>query len=115
MRVINQENDVVIAKQVRSAHTFTSRFKGLMFKKHFFHDDALHITPCSQIHTYFMKFPIDVVYLNVDFKVVGIEQNLPPWKLGKKFKHVKSVIELSPGTVEKTGLNTGDTIYFKKN
>ncbi|MDP5274488.1 DUF192 domain-containing protein [Chengkuizengella axinellae] len=113
MKVINQGNDVVIAEQVRFAHTFFSRFIGLMFKKHIFRDGALHILPCSQIHTFFMKFPIDVVYLNSDYEVVGIEENLSPWKIGGKFKQVKSIIELSSGAVVKTGLKIGDSIKFK--
>lgn len=110
MAVINLASNQVIADNVKIADSFWPRFKGLMGIKSISEDFALHLIPCTSIHTFFMKFPIDVLYLDQKNNIVGMEENLQPGKIGKKFSHAHSVIELHAGKVAQTGMTVGQTL-----
>ncbi|WP_087972492.1 DUF192 domain-containing protein [Oceanobacillus rekensis] len=110
IKLVNIDTDEVIAERVDGAYTFWSRFKGLMLTESMPENGALHITPCTAIHTFFMKFSIDIIYLNKEKEIVGIEEDLEPGKIGKKFMNVKSVIELSAGTIRNTPTVVGQKV-----
>lgn len=67
-----------------------------MGKKTLQDQEGLLLFHCSCIHCFFMRFPIDAVYLSAEMKVVGIE-TLKPWRLGHFFKGAKHVLELPEG------------------
>lgn len=73
---------------------------------------ALHISPCPSIHTFFMRYPIDVLYLNNRKEIVGIEEELMPGKIGKRFSKAESVIELPAGKIRDTSTTVGQMIAF---
>lgn len=72
--------------------------------------EALWIEPCSQIHTFMMSAPIDVVYLNRDGIVLKIEKNIPPSRCQKSVKHSRAVVEFPAYQTEKLNINIGDAI-----
>ncbi|RKQ33297.1 DUF192 domain-containing protein [Oceanobacillus halophilus] len=113
MQLINVNTDQMIADDVKSAYTFMSRFKGLMMKKSIAENAGLHISPCSSIHTFFMKFSIDIIYLNQNNEIVGIEESLEPGKIGKRFADAKSVIELPAGTHKRTSTVIGQKVALQ--
>ncbi len=102
----------VLWDKVTLADHFFSRFKGLMGKKQLLADEGLSISPCSQVHTYFMRFPIDVLSVAADFRIVHIE-TLSPRKIGKKVKEAAFVLEVAAGSAEQFGLVTGDVISIQ--
>ncbi len=89
---------------VEVAASFMTRFKGLMLRKNLEDTSGLLIKKCSSIHTCFMRFPIDVIYLDGDYTVLYAE-TVVPWRTGKFVKHAKHVLELPEGKKEnyKTG------------
>ncbi|MGJ9384762.1 DUF192 domain-containing protein [Salipaludibacillus sp. CF4.18] len=94
------------------AYRFWSRFKGLMLTKSIPEHFAMHICPCPSIHTFFMRFTIDVLYLNDQREIVGLEENLAPGKIGKRFSNARSVVELPAGTISTTSIEVGQTVAF---
>lgn len=96
------------------ADSFFKRFKGLMFRKSMASDSALLLSPCNAIHTFSMRFPIDVVYLDSDARVVHIEKSMQPNKVGKSIKTALSVLELNIDMVEKLSLKSGDLLEIVK-
>ncbi|HOF93927.1 MAG TPA: DUF192 domain-containing protein [Clostridia bacterium] len=80
--------------KVRTAHTFLKRLFGLMGKRK---TDGLLLYPCSQVHTYFMRMPIDVIYLDKRGKVLLALEPLYPNKTGKYVKDSFYVLELPMG------------------
>ncbi|SET05892.1 hypothetical protein SAMN05216389_1058 [Oceanobacillus limi] len=88
--------------------------KGLMGTKRLPESTGLHLKPCPSIHTFFMKYSIDILYLNTNSEIVGIEESLEPGKIGKRFANVKSVIELPAGTINRTSLSIGQAVALKK-
>lgn len=98
-----QFNDKVF--HVRTAESFGTRFKGLMGEKELPHGEGLLLENCGSIHCCFMKFPIDVVYLDKNRRVVG-KETVKPWHVGKILHGVHSVLEVNEG--EASAVNTGD-------
>jgi uncharacterized membrane protein (UPF0127 family) len=88
-----------------------TRFVGLMGKAHLPLCEGLIIKPCSSIHTHFMRFPIDVIYVSVDNVVVGIDRELKPWRFGRFYKKVHYVVELPAGAA--TSCKPGDIIQIQ--
>ena len=77
------------------ADSFMTRFKGLMFKKKMDIEEGLLLNKCSSIHCMFMKFTIDVIYLNDEYEVVDIE-TVKPYRLGKiNIKGCKHTLEVN--------------------
>jgi uncharacterized protein len=110
MKAVNLSNGAEIANEITKAHSFFTRLKGLMFSKSLPDGQGLHIQPCQSIHTFFMNYPIDVLYLNKDFEIVGLQESFQPSKLGKLFKNGHSVLELPTGTIQKSGTKIGHKI-----
>jgi uncharacterized membrane protein (UPF0127 family) len=73
-------------------------------------DGGLIIEPCSGVVSFFMRFPIDVVFLDANSEVVHIVEDLRPWKASKIVRASKLVVELPTGTVGRTHTQRGDKI-----
>ncbi|MGJ9457690.1 DUF192 domain-containing protein [Oceanobacillus sp. CF4.6] len=112
IKLINSQTEQVIAGKVKGAYTFWPRFKGLMLTKSMPENTGLHISPCPSIHTFFMKYSIDILYLNKENEIVGIEENLEPGKIGKRFSGAYSVIEFPAGTIKDTPTFSGQAVKF---
>lgn len=104
MKLINQDNGHIIANKIRISDTYIKRLIGLLSTKNLSSDCALHLKPCGGIHTFFMRYSIDVLYLDSECRIIAFEENLKPWSMGKIHKETKSVIELSSGIISKTHL-----------
>lgn len=111
--IINQRNEKIIAHHVIPAHNFWRRLKGLMFCKSLPAGYAMHILPCSSIHTFFMKFPLDVLYLDENNQVVKVSLSIPPGKMEKVVKTARSVIEMPAGSINNNLIAVGDKILIK--
>ena len=98
---------------IKYADSFFKRFRGLMFRKSMPENEALLIVPCNQIHTFNMKFAIDVVYLSKENKVVFIDENIKPGKVCKPCKNANAVLELNSGMAKKFNIKLDDIIERK--
>jgi len=85
--------------EIEIADTFLKRFRGLMLRTELPSNQGLLLSPCSGVHTCFMKFPIDVVYLDEKNTVLA-KGTLNPWKLGRRVKGAKKVLEGPRGFAE---------------
>lgn len=94
------------------ADSFWTRFMGLMGKteEQILEMGGLLIKPCSQIHMFFMKTPIDVVYLDSRNEIIKIDYEVPTWKCCKTVKGSVSVLELPKGAAKQLGLNEYDRL-----
>lgn len=102
----NQE----ISKNVIVANSFLKRLKGLMFTKELSPDSSMYISPCGQIHTFFMNYNIDVLYLDKNNIILDVDENIRPGKIGKKVKNAAAVIELQGGKIKKSSIKVGHEI-----
>lgn len=112
MELYNLDNGVRVAGQVESASTFLRRFRGLMLTKELPQDCALHISPCRSVHTFFMRYPIDVLYLDEAGVVIGADEALASGRLGSIVAGACSVVELSSGMIRATETRIGNKLGF---
>lgn len=90
--------------EIEIARSFFQRLCGLLFKAPLTPNQGLLITPCSAIHTYGMQYPIDVIFLDVDFRILAIYPKLHPCHTAS-CKEASHVLELRAGQA--------DAIHFK--
>ncbi|MFA5702960.1 MAG: DUF192 domain-containing protein [Advenella sp.] len=84
--------------QLSQANTFWQRFKGLLGKKNWPANQVLLIRPCNSVHTVGMRFPICVIFLSHDYRVIKVEPCLKPWRFSYCRK-AYCVLELATGVL----------------
>ncbi|MEI6515320.1 MAG: DUF192 domain-containing protein [bacterium] len=90
-------NGVILIPHLTIAGTFHARAEGLLGKSGLEPGYGLLIRPCSSIHTLFMRFPIDVIFLDSQNRVVRIVRNLPPWRMARGGWKAQTVVEVQSG------------------
>jgi uncharacterized protein len=108
--VNNVTRGTLFGDRIREARSFWARGRGLMLVPALSSGEGLIIDPCSSIHTFWMRLPIDVLYMNRDYEVIRADECMKPWRLGPIFTGSKWVIELPAGTISATGTEPGDKI-----
>src|SRR5437899_8169355 len=108
----NRTRRAFLATQLWIAGTHWSRLRGLMCTEadSFHAGQGLWIVPSRGVHTFAMRFPIDVLYLNEEKTVVHLEQDLKPWRVAPVRMQAPSVIELPRNILHSTGTSLGDEI-----
>jgi len=92
------------------ANGWWTRFWGLMGRKQLPEGLGLWIKPSSSVHTSFMRFPIDLVYLSGENEVVKICTRVRPWRLSFGGRGAETVLELAPGALERVQLRIGERL-----
>lgn len=82
-------------ENVRIASTSLERLVGLIGKEPLKKNEALLINKCNAVHTMFMKYPIDAIFLDEKMRIVSIENNICPWKKTKFYPKAHHVLEIS--------------------
>ncbi|HMH01667.1 MAG TPA: DUF192 domain-containing protein [Terriglobales bacterium] len=108
----NRTRQAYLATQLSIAATHWTRLRGLMCTEagSFLEGQGLWIVPSRGVHTFAMRFPIDVVYLDDEKTVVHLEQDLKPWRVAALRMQAASVIELPRNILHTTGTSIGDEI-----
>jgi uncharacterized membrane protein (UPF0127 family) len=88
-----------------------ARTRGLLGRRALPPGSGMLIDPCPSVHTWFMSFPIDVIFLDGENRVVGLKRNLKPFRMAGAWRAVKT-LELPVGTIAATGTSTGDSVVF---
>jgi len=110
MIAVNLRTHKELATEVKVADTLFTRMKGLLGRKELPFGEALWIKPCFSVHTFFMKFPIDVIFLNKKNQVIASVSNLSPNRMTRLYPQSFSVLELSVNTIEGTETELQDLI-----
>jgi uncharacterized membrane protein (UPF0127 family) len=111
--VRNQTRNTVLGDAVDVADTSEKRRVGLLKHARLDPGSGLWIVPCESVHTFFMKFPIDLVYLDKQRKVRKVRHAVPAWRLSACLS-AHSILELPAGTAEESGTLPGDELSFEK-
>ncbi len=109
MVAVNKTTGKTVAARVELADTAPARNKGLLGRASMADDEGLWIVPCPMIHTFFMKFAIDVVFLNKRLEVARVIENIKPWRLSPWVLRAHSVLELAGGAL-KGSVKKGDVL-----
>lgn len=111
---LNVTRQTQVAAEVDVADNYFKRLLGLMGKPGLPPQRGLWIVPCKDIHSCFMRFEFDALFVDKANRVVHMEQRMKPWRISKFVKASHAVLELPPGTIEATGTQIGDQLELKQ-
>jgi uncharacterized protein len=114
VKIENTTKKTILAEHGVSAVSFLARTRGLLGKKSFPAGQALIIAPCNSIHTFFMQFPIDVLFLDKDGYVVAAISSMQPYRISSLYYKAVSVVELPSGTISSSNTTLSDHINISK-
>ena len=93
--------------EILIADSFFTRLAGLMFRRKLPAATGLLLAPCNSVHMCFMRFAIDVIYLDKDYKILKVVKNLRPWIGLSMCTKAYATLEMSAGEAERCGLEVG--------
>jgi hypothetical protein len=111
LKIANLTRQTELASCADVADSPKSRNKGLLGRTGLPVGEGLWIVPCQSVHTFFMKFPIDLVYIDRNKKVKKVRSSVGPWRISACFS-AHSIIELPVGIVKATQTVPGDQLQF---
>ena len=106
-RVSEVASGRAVAERIRIANTHWTRLRGLIGTRGLAADEGLWIVPCRQVHMFWMRYPIDVAFLDDELQVVGVQADLRPWRISSAFPAARSVVELASGALAAHGIGVG--------
>ncbi|SEC14154.1 DUF192 domain-containing protein [Terriglobus roseus] len=109
----NQARTILFSASVEVADTSLSRVWGLLGRAGLDAGGGLWIRPSSGVHTFGMRFAIDVVGLDKEHRIVRLWQCLRPWRITSVSTAVRSVLELPAGFVSQAGLQIGQKLHLE--
>jgi uncharacterized membrane protein (UPF0127 family) len=114
MRIVNLAKAVVLAENASFARRLFQRLKGLLGKKAFAPGEALVLIPCNAVHTFFMRFPIGVLFVDSHKRVVKVIPLLKPNRLSGLCLQAALVIEFPAQTISAASVAIGDQLSFEE-
>ena len=108
---MNTRNDRVFVTDLREARGPWGKFKGLMLVPSLAAGHGLLFRPANGIHTHFMRFAIDLVYLDREHRVTAIRPGMAPWRMDNR--RAAAVIEVNAGAAQAADLRVGDQLAFE--
>lgn len=113
LRVSNEARGAVLVEAGHLADNAITRVVGLLGHSQLDAGDGLLIVPCNSIHSMFMRFRFDALFLDKTGKVVHLIENMGPWRASKMVFSAKSVLELPSGVIAQTGTQLGDVLKIE--
>jgi uncharacterized membrane protein (UPF0127 family) len=106
---LRREDGTVVCERCTLADSPLTRLRGLLGRDGLGQGEGLLLRPASSVHTFFMRFPIDVVFLDRALVVLGITDDVDPWHAASR-RGAKAVLELPAGESARRGLTVGDQL-----
>jgi uncharacterized protein len=106
---LRQEGGGTICESCVVAHRMLPRMRGLLGRRALEPGEGMLIRPAPSIHTYFMRFSIDAVFLSRDGEVLKVASNVAPWRM-RSCRKAYAVLELAAGEAQRRGIAVGDHI-----
>jgi hypothetical protein len=110
MIIRNETKNTILVDKGKVADTFLARLKGLLGSATLTPGEGLLLTREKSVHTFFMRYPIDVVYVDKHWQVIKIDCNMVPFRLGGYVAKAAYILELPVGTIQEARTTTGDQL-----
>lgn len=111
---VAREDGTPLCERCALADTPVTRLKGLLGRTGLEPDEGLLLKPAPAIHTFFMRFTIDAVFVDRDMRVVGVAPRLRPWRWARR-KQARAVLELAAGESDRRGVRVGERLSLNEN
>ena len=112
LRLFVEGRDEPIASALETAFDSASRTKGLLGRDSLAEGSALVIAPCSAIHTFAMRFPIDVIFAHRDGRVLKLKRAMPAARISVALRAF-AVVEMPAGSLERARVRVGDRLVVR--
>lgn len=112
MKIQISYNNKVISSDILVADNAIDRMIGLMFKERLIGAEGLWIDPGPSIHTFFMRYSLDIVFVNSKKQVIKIIRDMKPWRMTRYYFTARQVLEMPAGTLP-ADLKVGDVLEVK--
>lgn len=116
--MIDRTSGKILVSDVELADTFWRRFRGLMLRRRFPRGRALLFKFKKpgryRVHMFFVRFPIDLIYLNLSFRIIELKAGLKPWRTYKPKATASYLVELPAGTIRRAGVRVGHKISLRE-
>ena len=109
---LERHDGSTVCERCLLAETPLTRLRGLLGRAGLERGEGILLRPASSIHMFFMRFPIDAVFLNADNRVLRVAADLRPWRVAG-CRGAKAVVELAAGECARLGLRPGDVLTLK--
>jgi|GEM_PF-230799 len=113
MRITNQTRNTLLGTRVVPATTFWSRLRGYIGRPPPKQGDGILLVPCDAIHSWWMSFELDVLFLDDRGRVLELVRSLRPWKRTWKVAGSRYVLEVPAGTIDASGTQVGDELTWR--
>ena len=107
--IVRAGDGAVICERCTIADTPLSRMRGLLGRRELGSDEGMLLRPAPSVQTFFMRFPIDVVFLDRNGVVVGVRPEVRPWR-SRSCRRARSTLELRAGEAGRRGVRVGDVL-----
>ena len=111
--VRNADRGTVLATNARLASSYIDRFFGLMGRKSVAEGSGILLTKSASIHSFFMRFRFDAVFLDKQDRVTKVVPSMRQWWLAFGGRGAKDTLELPAGVAARTGTVKGDLLVFE--
>ena len=112
MKITNTTRSTTLAEKARRAGGFLARGRGLMLSSPLPAGGGLVLDPCNSIHMFFMRYPLDIIFVSNDGRVVFMYRSIKPWRMGRVVRGAQMAIELPEGAIARSGTQVGDRVEF---
>lgn len=106
----NETRRIPLAEHLRIARSIWSRTRGLLGTRELPVGEGLLIDPCGSIHSFWMRYPFDALFLSRDGEVVHAISRMKPYRVSRPVFSAHSVLELPAGTIDATATRQGDRV-----
>lgn len=111
--MINSTRDAALGCRIRLADTWWSRLRGFLGRPEPIIGDGILLSPCSRIHTFGMRFAVDVLFLDQVGRVLETFPDFRPWRVTPRIQNSVYALELPVGTISVTGTRVGDRLSWR--
>jgi uncharacterized protein len=113
MRVVNESRQRLVGGRIQVADSLLARMRGFLFRDPPAPGEGLFLAPCRGVHTYWMRFPLDIVLLNRNGEVVGAYPSVPPGNRTPIRASAAFALELPAGAIAASATEVGDRMTWK--
>ena len=113
-RMIIIRNGSTLTDRVVEASSFTERLVGLLGRPSIGDKEALLLNPCKSVHTFFMRFPIDIIFLDAEGAIVKLFPHVKPNRITGIIFSASQALECAAGTIYKWKLRKGEVLTIRR-
>ena len=113
LRVMANGSDFLLSGNIRTADSFIRKLFGLVFSAPLKEGEGLIIDNCSSVHTFWMRYPIDILFLDSDNRIIRFFEDLKPFRVTPFIRGASKTVELKSGSVRACSLKTGDRLKLE--